>query len=313
MKFTFMALATLLACSATAFAEGGESTTKSVWMHYADAGKWEIWPMFAYADSTFKLNSNPANGPFTKFEAKGMAEQLKVEYGINEMFSAGLILGNVNLRAQPTPEGTGFIPDFNISGMADPLLYFEGRNNMGPGTLLYGLNLTVALGNHTVDAQFNNNASNGGIGANPWVGYQMHLGPGTIVGKLQYSGFLTDRKTVTTATNGTTTTTTTDGGQMTQMDVLWEQNITPTIIYGAGFTYNAFMQTKNTTSGVQTDGDNGTAALGGEAYAVFIIPAPGFEFIAAPLLSYNNAGAGFINHVQSASSMSAVLLTAFVF
>jgi hypothetical protein len=306
MKIKSLAILCSLMISGGAFADG----PGSIAMHQAGAGKYEVMPSAGYLSYDEKLSTTGA--PLTGYKGTGTAEGLKAEYGINEMTSVGLKLGNYNLNTTVAP--SGIIADLKDGGMTDPVLFVNDKMDMGGGTLRFGAQLGVGLGKHTYSSTFDENAAKGGTSLAPYVGYEMNLGPGMFGAKLSYSMFVNDRsisydKSAFYAAYSSTA----SGGQSTSLDVFYEYPVAPTFVLGADLNWNGVQTTKETVNGVSKDDENGTAGVGGAIYGAYFIPTGNTMIALVPSISQMNMAAGTTKSVKTATSFYAGLAANFIF
>src|SRR5437870_5652791 len=126
MKIRLIALLSSLALSSVAFADNGPGSGA---LHNTAGGKLEVTPAIAYTTFDKKLDTNGA--PIEGWKGTGLAEQLKVEYGINSMTSIGLNLINYSYSTKGQPSGVLGIADFKDEGLMDPQIYVHNRMDMG--------------------------------------------------------------------------------------------------------------------------------------------------------------------------------------
>jgi hypothetical protein len=307
----------VLGFSAAAFADGDMATSgneHSTIFHYqAPADKWEVWPILTYSDQVFKSTSDWTNASgITKNEATGLMETVRGEYGFNEMLAFGVDLSMTSLTVKQSSNAATAAPNTTYSGMLNPTLFVQGRmKDMGPGAFVFGLPLSIPLANHTVDSSGNQNASTGGFSINPWVGYEMMMGPGKLGAHLAYNTFLTNRKVTFSGKSGPAPSATVQGGAKTELDVFYEMPLADTLKLGAMVNYAGQNSTVMTANSTSTNLENGVAGLGGAIYGSWIIT-PTIYFV--PAIRYDGtADTSFINGVQSASNLYVQAYGVFVF
>ncbi len=141
MKIKHFAFALPLALSTAAFAADSSSGV-SVYYNTKRIEKWEVTPGFTFGSIKTNYDSSKSGGvnsitdSLFNFSVGG-------EYGINEMISVGLKLGYQTDSFSTSPSQKGTNP--SGSGMTDPVLYVNGKNAVGPGTLRSGALLISRL------------------------------------------------------------------------------------------------------------------------------------------------------------------------
>src|SRR5205085_1715707 len=118
-----------------------------------------------------------------KATESGLNETAKVEYGINEMFSAGISLGYSSWTAKSDPE---VFPEYKIKGFVDPILFVNGRLNLADSSLRFGAAFSFSFEDNIRDASGNYNQATGGLALTPFVGYEMTVGEQTFGARLKY-------------------------------------------------------------------------------------------------------------------------------
>lgn len=209
MRFLLALLVGLMAQSAMANTENG-----SEYQWQTPAGKWEATPSLSYITFTQKPKGGGGDAKST-----GMMFSVRGEYGINEMISGGLVLSHQNIK---TEFGGG---DSTTSGLLDPTLFVSARSAVGSGSLRYGLNLNVGLGDMETDASGDSNAAMGGTSVAPFVGYEMGNDKCKYGARLSYLMYLGDRKH---DDNGATEKG--SKGAMTELGLFYEHNMSPVIL-----------------------------------------------------------------------------------
>lgn len=293
MKIGLIALLYSIAMSSSAFAD----SVGSAFMHSAGGGVIEVMPTVGFTNFTKKVNT--AGAPFTEHNGSGMAEFLKAEYGINDSMSAGLLLGMYNYKSKSSP--SGIIGDYTDSGMMDPTLFFNWKMGMGAAILRAGAMLAISPGDHKYSNDFSENAYSGAHSLNPWVGYEMNVGAGTVGTKLSYSMYLSDRKIHRDASAFYAAyDSKASGGQTTSLDVFYEHAFNTTFTLGVDLNWSGTQNTKEDVNGVTDDRDNGTASIGGAVYGTIMVSSSPTIFV-VPFVQKNNLPGGTTAHVQSAS------------
>lgn len=152
----------VLALTSPAFAA---ESNGSQYQWQTPAGKWEVTPELSYG------SSKTAFKPSGDDTSTGLQESVLGEYGINEMFSAGLKL----TASSVTTTHTAPAKDTTQSGLHDLIAFFHGRSPIGEASLRYGVDVNFGLDKQELDATntYVTNNSSGGMGAKPWVGYEM--------------------------------------------------------------------------------------------------------------------------------------------
>jgi len=172
-----------LAISSAAFA-ANSSSEGSEYMHQAPAGKWEVTPAIDYHDYTAKVSSG------AKTDVSGLSYGVKGEYGINDMFSAGIALSASNDKWKPDSGSSQ-----NASGLNNIDIYGLGKYDLGMGLLRYGLDFSISTSKVKIDSTSSlpSNTDNGASWLTPFIGWEMAMGPGIFGAKFSYAFQLTDR------------------------------------------------------------------------------------------------------------------------
>lgn len=178
-----------LAISSAAFA-ASTASEGSEYMHQAPAGKFEVTPAVDYHDYTVKFSGG------TKGDISGLAYGVKGEYGINDMFSAGIAISASNDKFKPDSGAST-----TASGLNNIDIYGLGKYDLGMGLLRYGLDFSISTSKSKEDAT-TGVATNTDLGMTmltPFVGWEMGMGPGIFGLKFSYAFQLTDRSYDNTA------------------------------------------------------------------------------------------------------------------
>lgn len=221
-------LSVLFAASATALAEGNTNGSEFQWQTPAD--KMELTPVFGFENSTLKKKPSGEN------KTSGTHERLKFEYGISEEYSTGLGLGMTSSETETTGSST----KTKVSGLEDLELFFHGRTMAG--ALRYGLDVNFGLEKLKIKSNNDRNASTGGLGLTPFIGYEMGLASGCTFGaRIEYLIWAGKRKATQEGTTNTDIDVTGPNALMTS--VFAEHDFSP-VTLGAAFQIANLEKTK---------------------------------------------------------------------
>lgn len=259
-------LAFLLFASCSAFAaSSGGNGSEYQWQTPAD--KIEVTPRLDYINRT----DAPKTGSDTK--VTGFHVGLLGEYGISEMFSAGLSLSNLSYTINTTPET-------KKSGLEDLNVFFHGRSEMGMGSLRYGIDVGFGLAKSETKTNGDQNASSGGMSLAPFVGYEMNMAPCTYGARLSYKMFMGDR----THTNGATEEKL-SGPTTTSLALFYEHDMAPMKI-GAALEIEGSGSYDTKVNGTSSGKTSGETMTGVSIYAPYeinpmITVVPAFKYAKA--------------------------------
>lgn len=302
MKRSILILAAVASMSSLAFADDAKGSG-SEYQHQAGAGKMEVTPALSYMSSTMKANTTTTSN-LSKIESTATTLSAAGEYGINDMFSAGLMLGYTTGSMKYSFTPTASSPNTSVSGLTDLDLYGRGRmDNVGPGSLHFGLDLAIATGNRKVDNTATSskaNASSGGMTITPAVGYEMAFGPHTVGARLAYSMLLSEAKTTTTNT-GVASDSSVTGGQQVNASVFWEMPMAPVTLGAAlGFVSQSATSTKAGTPAVTTGDSNSNSGVLLTLYApwdaapnVLLLPSLSYGHVSSMQATNESSNTGF--------------------
>ena len=216
-------------------AQAASDTGGSEYFHQAAGGANEITPMFSYANGIQKMNDGTADTKTNGIKNLGV----QYEYGINEMLS---VYGNIGYGSV----GVDRSGSSTASGLNDLNLGVKGTSAMGMGSLRYGLNLNLPFEKAKVDGGGRaTNASTGGLGLTPYVGYDMVAGPGMWGARLSYN-YKFNRSYDYGSYNPTVT-----GGSVLGLGTFYEFNVAE-MIFGGKLQYDI---AQDTTIGRQNASD----------------------------------------------------------
>jgi hypothetical protein len=240
---------------AYAFAEDNANPVTSEFQHQANAGVWEVTPGMSFGN--FKTNYGSGNTLQLSSSTDAMtSEFIKGEYGINEMFAVGVQLAYQTDNITYSPSQAGGTAITKIDGMNDPVIYFLGRNDVGYGSIHYGLNFDFAVDKGQINTTSMNEAS-GGLTFTPFVGYEFGIGPGILGAKASYDIRTNRSYEDNRGNNGTSSLTLKDGQAFTIM-AFYEWNLDP-VVWGLDLglvNRTADHFTENGKSGSLNNGSN---------------------------------------------------------
>ena len=236
-----LALILTFAAASSALAAG---PVKSEFFFQTAPEKHQVTP-----DLSYKSQSKKSTGSTEKVTNQVLSA--KYEYGINEMFSAGLSVGY--LTGETTDTG---VAKTSASGLTDVVYFLRGQNAFMEGSSLhYGADINMALAKAEYDSTTNKakNGSSGGMGMTPYVGYNWIVGPGVVGTKISTELDLSDR---TLALKPGTTEVKVKGGNETSLTGFYEQGFDKWLVGGA-ISYSSVNTTKATVSGSPTNTSGG--------------------------------------------------------
>lgn len=219
MKQWFTLFSLSLVFSVTTLAQDGNG---SQFQYQTPANQFELTPALEFSGMTFK---NPSTASFSELKRTTVTEYVMAEYGLNEMFSVGALWGAAERANDYEPNS---IRNTHSVGFLDPNLFAKGRLFVGPGSLRFGTNLTVAVERYHIYSDANTNISNGGIHMIPFVGYEVEINRNLFGARFSYEFKLMNDKVVANDISGTR-----KGGENFQSDLFYEYHLSRVIIGGA--------------------------------------------------------------------------------
>jgi len=268
------ALLVSLLLSNSVFAESG-----SEYFHQAEIGRFEVTPTVQHL--RMRAESSAAQAPLTGVDITATNFEIKSEYGINSMLSAGLILGHSNAKNQPTPSNT--FKSRTSKGLNDPDFFLNGALPMGPGTFHFGTHFTYSISKSKIDVDGNSNAASGGWSLTPYAGYDFHAGPNIFGIHMSYDLAQGNRKVVDKySTPGSEINSTDSGGQALTANYFYEYQ-RQMVTFGAALEVVTQRTSDRETNGVSTDQHDPLTTAQLNLYAPLRFT-PNFTFI--PTASY---------------------------
>lgn len=216
-------LAFLLAVSGSA-AFAAENGSQYQWQTPAD--KWEVTPKLTFGSMTSTATNNGGDTKTSKFGISVLGE-----YGISEMFSAGLRLSHINNKAEQPNNGG----NTNTTGLEDLGLFFHGRTAAGPGSFRFGADVAFSLGKREQKGSGNDTdltANSGGLWLAPFVGYEMSSDACTYGARLAYKTLLGDA-TLDDKQQTPNVEYKQSGTQTTSFALFYEHNMAPVVLGAA--------------------------------------------------------------------------------
>lgn len=276
--------------STFAHAQQNGSFLTSEYFHQAEAGVFEITPGIGQAPGKASVNELPMGYRFVQTTYKNTSAKSNVtflpivadlEYGLTPDFAVGGELSYVtgHTSIDNCPSGST-CPSGDISGLADPQVFFKGRYGTGAGQLSYGISINVSLMKSWSDNQKSNVAS-GGFSYTPFVGFETQAGYGVWGARVAYS-IAGERKTEDRAAN---TDDYVKGGNRTLLETFYEFPISGETTVGFALQY-AIHATTESKSGSGTYSDDKSA--GKEIALKAYTPMPMGTFTLLPSLKYSS-------------------------
>ncbi len=151
--------------------------TGSEMQHQTDASVLEITPGARISISNAKYKPNAA---LSKANATTFSASMQAEFGLNQIFSAGvdLLYGWQWFDYAPSSA----ISNHHTVGWFDPSIFAKGKlDNVGPGSLRFQLSVAQAL----KDSTGANNYS-GGTAVAPAIGYELYFGAHVVGARFKY-------------------------------------------------------------------------------------------------------------------------------
>lgn len=212
---------------------------KSEFFYQTEMEKQQVTPELTYGSTKTKATAG------TQTETK-QTLNVKYEYGLNEMLSAGAKIGYQTGSTEPAGGGAST----DEKGVTDLNIYMRGQYAwMDGGSFHFGANFNASLGEREVDTAKNENtAMTGGMGLTPYVGYQWLMGKGVIGTKLSTEMDIGDRKVKTKPANTTSKVT---GFNETALTGFYEHPFEKGLI-GTSVSWIAFNTQETKTSGTTT-------------------------------------------------------------
>lgn len=284
--------------------------SQSELMHQAEAGSFELTPLFGIANTHIEYKTNAY---VKSADQAGLFIGAQAEYGFSEALSLGLSLTYNDFRQTYAKKDNVSIDDAYRRGLSDPDVYLMGRTRAGDGWFRYGAHLTTTVEKSKWDGK-TANAASGGTTLAPFVGFETHAGPGIAGGKIAYDVYKSDRDYEDSSSNPTVTSKI-KGGERLALTGFYEWTIAPIIDLGFSLQYLDWAQTKRETSGVTVTNDDRSSRLNLEVYAplhlknqITLVPFLGFgTFTKLP------SQAGAIAEVDSARVFQTGVFARFVF
>lgn len=249
-----LALLLTVSCSAAFAADNG---SQYQWQTPAD--KWEVTPKISLGSQTSTATNN---GGDTKTSLFGIS--VLGEYGISEMFSAGLKLSNVNNKEEMPNNGGSD----KTTGLEDLGLFFHGRTAMGPGSFRFGADVGFSLSKKEVKANGDETANSGGLTLAPFVGYEISSDKCTYGARLSYKMLMGD---ATSTNKGTTPATESkvSAGQSTALALFYEHDMAP-VTLGAALEIDSMAKIESKT-GTTTTKTAGRTVTGLKLYVPYTV------------------------------------------
>lgn len=258
-------LASLLVLSGSAFAqdEGASASAggiKAEFIHQAPDGKFEVTPRISLAGGELKYK----NG--NKYNLGGVGLDVRGEYGFSEMFSGYVSLGTASVTAERDNCPTGVVcRDTKSSGMIDPSVGVLGAIPAGPGHVRLGADLSMALEDHEIEDDGDQNMASGGTTLNVFAGYEMNIAQNVFGARLGYDLYQGDRdyndKDITAPVKYKVS-----GGEDMNVDLYYEYWLNMVTI-GGYFRYATSKESKAEANGVTVDLDDEAKAT---AFGVYV-------------------------------------------
>lgn len=237
--------------ASTAFAQEGNG---SQYQYQTPANQFDLTPGLEFGGVTTK---NPASASYSELKQTMVTESVMGEYGLNDMLSVGLILG---ASERENDYGTSLIRNTHSVGFLDPNLFIKGRLPVGPGSLRFGTNLSLAFEKFHVYSDSNTNVSSGGIHMIPFVGYEVEINRNIFGARFSYEFKLMNDKLVANDVGGTR-----KGGENFQSALFYEYHLSRVIIGGAFELINHASE--------RVDFDNGGSQMWKESTSEFRVKA----------------------------------------
>jgi hypothetical protein len=306
LKWTSI-LASLTFAVGAAAADG--DMMDSEYLHQTGAGVFDVQAGFGQAAGDGAILNNAPTGysminvsirnSSLKASENSLPINVMLEYGINQMFSAGLELayGTGQLTYSGCP--TGFSCNSqHVNGMYDPQLFFKGRSAVGAGVIQYGAVLDVSVEKETTSSTGDQNNASGGISFTPFVAYQMAAGPGTWGARLQYGIYQGDKKS-TDSSSGTSVPSTTSSNGNWVIDTFYEAPVAGITIGGA-LSYAQNPETKTSQNGGPKTGNlDAYNTMGVQVY----VPVKLSSLTILPSVTYDTMNFSQSNSVASSENM----------
>jgi hypothetical protein len=231
--------------SASAFGADSQVAEGSQFQHQTAASTFELTPQLEYDSITLKLKSTTLD----KAEIVGPISSVMGEYGLNDMFSVGLLLAYQSFDQKYSP--SGLVQDVHQKGLKDPDLFLNGRVAAGPGSFRFGTHLSFSLEDSKTDSSGDSNAATGGTALTPFVGYEAYFGPHTVGARMTYTVYKGDRKQ-SDSSSGTQVNSTISGGETLTTQVFYEY-LMEQVTLGVAAELNNIKGAKITSNGTSQD------------------------------------------------------------
>jgi len=204
--------------TSAAFAQDGNG---SQYQYQAPANQFDLTPALEFQG----VNTKFKGGSTSSLKQTTVTIDAMGEYGLNDMFSVGLILA---AAAEGDDNGTSGVRNTHSTGFLDPDLFVNGRLQLGPGSFRFGTHLTVALEKKHLYSDGNSNQSSGGIHMSPFVGYEVEINRNIFGARFIYDFSLMHNKLDLQGLSGTE-----KGGEVFTSALFYEYHLTRVIIGGA--------------------------------------------------------------------------------
>ena len=231
----------------------------SEYLWQTQSGKFEVTPTLGLYE---KMDITARTAGASGSERTSMPITVKGEYGINEMFSAGILLGTDSISTKS--KAAGAVAQ-KSTGMFDPVLFFHGRYNLGMGWLKYGADLSVGFQKGETKANGDTNNATGGNTLTPFAGWEMAAGPGTFGAKLMFDLYKGEGSNEDKSTTPSTTTKT-SGGNRFGLAAFYEMGMGMWDLGGA-LSYHTAASTKSKVASVETTNDDDMSEILLQVYA----------------------------------------------
>lgn len=239
----FLMLFSLITGAMFAHADAeGSGSNGTEYMYQTPGDTFMVQPQIGMGALVTKFNDTNSGYKNLKSTTASFPVGVSGEYGINQMLAIGLDL--IYSSAKRTYDCDSPLPcpkDKKISGLEDPAINIKLRNQIGAGTLRYGLQANIGIEKSKVDKDGNTNAASGGSSVTPFVGYELPLGPGFIGARASYELYKGDRKT---KFDGESDETKTTGGQLVEVSAFYEANV-GIMTYGGALVFDSKAESKS--------------------------------------------------------------------
>lgn len=249
----FLVLFFFVAGTTFAHADADSSGSNGTeYMYQTPGDTFMVQPQIGLGGIAVKYNDTNTGYKNLKATSAALPVGVAGEYGINQMLAIGLEL--IYSSNKTTFDCDSPLPcpkDKKASGLHDPAINIKLRNQIGAGTLRYGLRAAIALEKSKIDSDGNSNAASGGSSVTPFVGYELPLGPGFIGAQASYDLYKGDRKT---KTDGVTNETKTTGGETLEVSAFYEANV-GIMTYGGALVFDSRAESKDAVGSAAPKGN----------------------------------------------------------